>query len=66
MRDDHPDGTRGPADLDPVTAESELEPDFGDEHDSTTVAGDTAPAEGPDESVPEGHGGMDAGGDGPP
>ncbi|MGM1063452.1 hypothetical protein [Saccharothrix sp. Mg75] len=64
MSDDPGERPR-PADLDPVTAESELEPDFGDEHDSTT-ADDGTPAEGADESVPEGRGGMDQGAGGPP
>jgi hypothetical protein len=51
-------------DIDPVTAESEEEDDFADEHTKPTY-GDEPGTEQPDESVPSGRGGdggMDVGG----
>jgi hypothetical protein len=45
--------------MDPVTAESEqADADFATEHKRPTFA-DEPSTEGPDESVPTGHGGMD-------
>jgi hypothetical protein len=46
-------------DLDPVTAESmQADADFATEHKRPTFGDEPAP-EGPDESVPKGHGGAD-------
>lgn len=47
-------------DIDPATAESmEDDADFAGEHTRPTYADEDSPEDAPDESVPDGEGGMD-------